>query len=69
MDMSSTSSIGSGIGSGSDMGDYDLDLSRRSTRSTSEASSVDDPAHPLNRDPSWSGQFRYWRDQLLSWSV
>jgi hypothetical protein len=71
LDMSTTSSIGSGIGSGSDFGDdNNMDTSSTSRRSTSAASDNGiERRRLLDSDQSWSGQARYWLGQVFSRSV
>jgi hypothetical protein len=66
MDISTTSSIGSGLGSGSDLGDpYDLDSSSRSARS----SSVGDSRRLIESDNSTWGTVRYWLGQVFTPSL
>ncbi len=70
MDMSTTSSVGSGLGSGSDFGDYDnsdLDSSRRSISSNINSANNSSGRH--DQDGSAWGRIKYWVGQVFTPSL
>lgn len=68
MSTTSTLTLGSGLGSGSDIGDYDLDISRRSSASSTTDNGID-RQRLLDSDGSWYGQARFWAGQVFSFSI